>query len=354
MDETQTRRPPGPVGHRGTRAPRAEANGCGTEAQLSEVNADRETTTDDPMGIAYDQYTKHVQAGGRKATAALRRTRGIVFTPPRVAKLAAETIAIERWRQREIHIVDACCGFGMLALAAVARLAERLGRARSEPGGEGNPTPSAIKLTLIDTDSELLELSTRLLKRATKWCAARGITLETASAQLDLLHDHDELQALIGDARDGRADTILCAPPPINRQGQSAKAISVDKLGRPRSRSGNIATEFCEAIWEAAAPETELVLITPAAWTASSDYALVRERARAELDVTHLVTFRSRHSIWGAQEIRGHTMIWRAPYGHQTNGGSDPAPNPNSRSRRTETARSTRAGRTTSTAKRNG
>lgn len=173
-------------------------------------------------------------------------------------------------------------------------------------------TDTVVTVTLIERDRRLLDRATELLERTTPWCRRHGFTLEVRPVAIDALADHDEMERVIAGAAGGRpADTIVSAPPPINQLGRMETTTSVDKYGHPRARSGNIATEFCEAIWEAALPATEVVFITPASWTTSSDYRMVRERARRHLDITNVVTFRNRKAIWGAQDIRGHSMIWR-------------------------------------------
>lgn len=110
--------------------------GSPTELDAPRREARRqETDPDDPSGIAYEEYARQVYGRPGTSPAAERRSNGVVFTPPRMAKLAAETIDVTRLSGPNVHVVDACCGFGMLALAVIERIAPhvRHRRRRSAP-----------------------------------------------------------------------------------------------------------------------------------------------------------------------------------------------------------------------------
>ena len=257
-----------------------------------------------PEAIMYALFQERVYEKSKRSGAP-RREIDQVFSTPRLAKTVGYTLKLPNIDGGTLHLIDACAGFGMAALAAIDRIGER--RRRKHVTRQGRLT-----VTLIEIDGSLGAAARDAVERTRTWCSHHNLELHVELVTADMLSDHNAMTEAAGGGSGSGADAVVIVPPVRTHRRDGPQNISTDRFGNARARTGSPYTEFCEAALEMLRPGGEIGAITPSSWTMSEDYETFRRRFRRVADLTEMHRFNNRGNLWGPQIVTHDTIAWRA------------------------------------------
>ena len=230
---------------------------------------------------------------------------GQFFTPPSVARFMAAMLRVSR--PKELRLLDAGGGSGMLTAAAVAALCTRSASTR----------PDALHATVWEIDERLAGDLARTFEHCRRLCDAAGVGFTGTLRQENfILAAADELQDgwLFPRESIPRFHAAILNPPYRKLRSDSVERAVMSSVGIETS---NLYSAFVWLALKLLEDGGELVAITPRSFTNGSYFRPFRQALATDLAFRHVHVYDARDAAFAGDAVLQENVIF-----HGVRGGS--------------------------------
>lgn len=235
-------------------------------------------------------------------TAEHRKQHGLYLTPIAVADFMA---SLHSGKEKLIRVLDPAAGAGILLCAFVERAVE-------------HQKTTVLHATAYEIDSGLLPCLKATLAYLEKWCASRGVQLNSELVHGDFILDHSHNLPDNGCLFNGQQkhlyDAVIANPPyfKINKSDPRAIATASIVHGQP-----NIYGLFMAVGASILKEGGELIFITPRSFASGQYFKAFRERFFALIKPETVHVFESRIDAFSRDDVLQENIILKGKRQHK-------------------------------------
>ena len=217
---------------------------------------------------------------------------GQFFTPAVIATRLANLL---RPASKDVRLLDAGAGMGMLSAAAVKTLISK------------EAPPASLHLTAYEVDDDLHDDLRSVLETCARACSLVGVEYSYEIVGTDFLLDATyTLNAQLFAEREGYTCAVL--NPPYKKIGRASEERRL--LERVGVETGNLYAGFLALAAKLLAPDGELVSITPRSFCNGPYFKAFRTSFLSDMSISDLQVFEARGNNFG--EVLQENLIMRA------------------------------------------
>jgi adenine-specific DNA-methyltransferase len=226
-----------------------------------------------------------------------KKDNGQFFTPQEIARFMG---CLASTNKKEIDILDPGCGTAILTCALVEHIVSQ------------NPTIETIRLTVYETDNNLISLSKKSLSYLKEWLSEKGVILQYVVCMHDfILENHDCLHSseLNFSGEKQKFDFIISNPPYFKLSGNDnrIKAAQIIIDGQP-----NIYAIFLAIAARMLKNDAEMIFIVPRSFTSGRYFNRFRDYFFRHVQPNFIHLFSSRKDTFSRDNVLQETLILKA------------------------------------------
>jgi len=227
-----------------------------------------------------DTIVKNTKNYTQKHKKENRKKKGQFFTPLSIAEFMAMRAS---YATNHLSILEPGAGNGLLTASIIKYCME-------------NELCFSFDVTFIENDSDVIELLTSTINVIKNYVVTNNGTINISLST----------ENYITAGMDNRYDIVICNPPykKIRKDSEESLCMQEYVYGQP-----NLYGLFmCQAI-KHLKEHGRFVFITPRSWTSGSYYRLVRKHIFDKLNITDLLLFENRNTVFEDEDVLQETLI---------------------------------------------
>jgi len=218
------------------------------------------------------------------------------FTPAPIGRLMASMLENITPETKNIHILDAGAGVGILFAAAIAELLHREIR------------PEHIRITACEIDETLLEYTYETLRFCQQACEHVGVHFSYEVVQGDFIeYGVDLLEENLFSARERPLFTHAILNPPYHKIASSSKTRKL--LHSVGIESTNLYAAFMAIVARLLVSNGELVAITPRSFCNGPYFKSFRQAFLKDMMLRHIHVFESRQNTFNDDVLQESVVL---------------------------------------------
>lgn len=232
----------------------------------------------DRLGIFYAQ----------SVNAEHKKENGQFFTPLPIAKLMA---SYSNFSKGNLRVLDPGCGTGVLSCALLEFIAKK------------NEPMKSVELIVYETDSNIIELTTKALDYLQTWLFSKSMLLNFEIHNSDFILDNANL---VSDKVVKAFDIIISNPPYFKLSKNDPRVIATKDMSVGQS---NIYSLFMAISVNKLNENGELIVITPRSFASGNYFKAFREFFFNKVQLEKIHLFNSRKDTFSRDKVLQETVI---------------------------------------------
>lgn len=229
-----------------------------------------------------------------------KKSNGQFFTPVGIADYMGN-LAESAPNIRELHILDPGCGTGILSCSLIEKLVLN------------NENLRKIRLTVYETDNDLIPYTQNALDYLQVWLQSRNVSLSCTLSANDFILDNegcfeDSDSLFFSGNSYGKYDIAILNPPYFKIPKEDKRAIVATSIvyGQP-----NIYSIFLSTAAKLLKSGGGIIFITPRSFSSGHYFRAFRESFLSEIELDNIHLFGSRTDTFNRDEVLQEVLIIR-------------------------------------------